>query len=98
MTEKHECPYDNNIVIKVIGNSIAIIIILCIIATPIFLLVWSVNAWSGKRCRDTWQSFETKYKFSSGCLVNVDGKYIPEDKLKDGAFALTGVKIDDRRA
>jgi hypothetical protein len=58
-----------------------------IIAGIVLLVVgaiWFFNFMDKMVCHWRWQDsgYEVRYRFHDGCKVNVDGRWIPDDKLR----------------
>lgn len=58
-----------------------VIIVALVIITVIFSIKYALSAYS---CHAQWadSSFDSKYSFRSGCLVNKDGRWIPAKSLR----------------
>ncbi len=49
------------------------------IATPFI-----ASAIDAQICRYRWSGFTTEYSMLSGCKVEIDGKFVPEDRVRFG--------------
>jgi hypothetical protein len=36
-------------------------------------------------CKSRWSDYENKYSIMGGCQVNIDGKWTPEDRVREFA-------------
>lgn len=64
-----------------ISLSLIGITVILVIFTVIFSIKYALSAYS---CHVRWSdsSFDSKYSFLSGCLVNKDGHWIPAKNLR----------------
>lgn len=59
---------------------VADILFVCILLA--FFLVLVISPFEKYRCESRWNDFENTYSISKGCMVKIDGKWIPTKNIR----------------
>lgn len=56
-----------------------------VVAAVFAVVFWSLNGLSDYQCSSRWRMAgkDASYSFSTGCMVRVDGKWVPETTLRN---------------
>ncbi len=55
------------------------------IAGLILLVIVSIASvvWKSISCGQRWSDYDSSYSILAGCRVNIDGKWTPEDRIRE---------------
>lgn len=49
----------------------------------ICLIFWAGIAFKDWQCSQRWADFDNEWSFGAGCRVSVDGRMVPEDRVRE---------------
>ena len=55
------------------------VLILIALFTGLVFGVFTINEW---KCSARWSDFVTEFRIPGGCMVYIDGKFVPQDNVR----------------